>query len=667
VLADGKIVESGSPVDLSKGTGMYARFCEEQRLLSEVEGLELLGTERVGGGGDSHEDMSRPHEVRPEETDQSEIALRGFHEEGVLGKAFDGRLLRRIFEYLSSEQFWLWVAFGSVLATAVLALTRPLIAGSALDEAATSHKVGRLIGAGMLVSFLMVGEQIFSFVQGYFTQLAGSRAMMRLRSKLFRRLHELPIAFFDKQPIGRLTTRVTNDIDAISELFSSGILASMGDLLRLLGVVVIMLSVDLTLGGAAFASLPVVVGLVMILRRPMREAFRAIRTRTARMTSAFNEQITGMAVVQAFDQMERSEREFDVVNLAHRDAYLLSIRYESMQDAALETIASVSLAAMVLVYGASTSSFGTLLAFQLYLAQFFEPLSQLAQRYTLLQSAMAGAERVFGLLDEPGRDAPIVAHSDSVGPTAAPVPLINFTNVDFGYRPDMLVLRSLSFSVEAGEHIALVGPTGSGKSTVLALLLRLYEIERGDILLEGEDLRSISPKALRSRFAYVPQDPTLFPGNLLENIAGANEPNLDRARDVLEQIGVLEHFERRLSGLLSPVIGSGQALSAGERQLVAFARALYRDAPVLLLDEATASIDSDTEKRLQKALEVSLEKRTAIVIAHRLGTIRTADRILVLSHGRLVEQGTHRALVAQDGLYRRLVRLSSVREGVIID
>ena len=685
VLSEGKIVQSGKPEELAKVPGIYARFCEEQRLETEVtrlESAELAAEVHPSEPGSSKFDLSAKPGIAP---DRRERALREFHEEHALGKAFDGRLLTRLVGYLSAERKWLILALFAVLGTAALALSRPMIVRVAMDQALSTHAVGALVTAGFLVAGLMLIEQILGFAQAYLTQLAGTRAMAGLRLRLFELLQRLPIAFFDRQPVGRLTTRVTNDIDAISELFASGILSAMGDLVRLVGIFAIMLWVDAKLGVAAFAALPIVVLLVLVMRRPMRDSFRDIRTRTARMNSALNEQVSGMSVVQAFEQVGRCEREFDKVNREYRDAHLRSIRYESMQDAGLETIASISLAAMVLVFGSSQSSFGTLLAFQLFLSQFFEPLSQLAQRYTLLQSAMAGAERVFGLLDEKGRDAPVSrdaaqavaalshpVHQLGDAPIHGHVPglaktIVQFSDVGFAYHPGQPVLKAINFAIQEGEHVALLGPTGSGKSTVLSLLLRMYEIEQGRIELEGRSIKTIEPAELRRLFAFVPQEPLLFPGTLLSNIAGANLEDRERARDVLAQIGALDHFERRLGGLTAPIVGLGQSLSMGERQLVAFARALYRDAPILLLDEATASIDSDTESRLQTALEATLAKRTAIVIAHRMGTIKTADRVLVLSRGRLVEQGTHQELLVHNGLYRKLVMLSTMRETGTVD
>jgi ATP-binding cassette, subfamily B, multidrug efflux pump len=663
VLDSGRVVESGTPAELGQGTGLYRTFCEEQRLESELEAAtgEDESQPNSSAGGLASGTGGKSTAVTREQ------AMREFHEEAVLGNAFNLSLYRNLIRSLHSERSTLAVAAAAVVATALLGLVRPLFIRSAIDAAATQGNAEQLARLGLLVAFLAVGEQMLGFVQTYLTQLAGARALARLRARLFAFLHRLPIAFFDKQPVGRLTTRVTNDIDAIQEVFSSGILTSLGDLLRLLGIVVLMVSVDVRLSLSAFAALPLVAILVLLLRRPMRTAFRNIRSQTARMNSALSEQISGMAVVQAFDKMEACGREFDSINRAHRDAHLKAIRYEAMQDAALETLSSVALASMVFVFGATDASFGTLLAFQLYLTQFFEPLGQLTQRYTLLQSAMAGAERVFGLLARNERDAPTrptaaVGSADIVRLTRQDQ-AVELDRVEFSYNPQVPVLHRLSFAVRIGEHVALVGPTGSGKSTIASLLIRLYEPTAGRISVSGRSIHEMDVSALRRQFAFVPQEPYLFPGTLLSNIAGSNSVDRERARSVLERMGALEHFERRLGGLDAVVGMSASQHSVGERQLVAFARALYRDAPILLLDEATASIDSDTELRLQRALEASLSNRTAIVIAHRISTIRTADRILVLRQGRLVEEGTHRDLLQSDGLYRRLVALSTVRVG----
>lgn len=659
VLDAGRVVETGTPETLARSGGLYHRFCEEQRLESELDSLETRPELRSSRGAVRLIDTASDHSAGA----TRERSMREFHEEAVLASAFNWRLYRDLFEALRSERTLLSIAAVAVVATAGLGLLRPMFVRSAIDAAVLHSNATLLAKLGFIVALLAVGEQLLGFAQSYLTQLAGAKSLAGLRGRIFAFLHRLPIAFFDKQPVGRLTTRVTNDVDAIQELFSSGILASLGDLLRLIGIVALMLSINTTLAISAFATVPLVGLLVLVLRRPMRNAFREIRNQTARMNSALNEQISGMAVVQAFDKMERSSQQFDRINLAHRNAHLSAVRYESMQDAALETIASIALASMVFAFGGAGATFGTLMAFQLYLAQFFEPLSQLTQRYTLLQSAMAGAERVFGLLALPDRDAPSRREPPSrVASVSTKPPLaVRFEGVQFAYNPGVPVLHGLSFEVRSGEHVALVGPTGSGKSTIASLLTRLYEPQAGVISIFGQSATDMDVSELRRQFAVVPQDPSLFPGTLLSNIAGSDSADRARARAMLDRMGALEHFEKRLGGLDAIVSSAGNEYSVGERQLVAFARALYRDAPILLLDEATASIDSDTEDCLQRALDVSLVNRTAIVIAHRLSTIKSADRILVMQHGRLIEQGTHRELIQGDGLYRRLVALSSVR------
>lgn len=350
--------------------------------------------------------------------------------------------------------------------------------------------------------------------------------------------------------------------------------------------------------------------------------------------------------------------EFDAINRAYRDANVRAIKFEAMQDAAIEMISAVCLASVVVALGWEPVSFGMLVAFSAYITQFFEPISMLAQRYTLLQSAMAGAERVFGLLDTDELDARPMG--DPAPPGDAQL-AFEFEGVTFGYREGQPVLHDLSLLARRGEKIALVGPTGAGKSSIAALLLRLYEPEAGVVRVGGRDVRALSREELRRGFSVVPQDVFLFPGTLAENVAAGEEPDLGRVRAVLNRLGALELFEAREQGLATEVLEHGANFSVGERQLLAFARALYRDAPVLILDEATASIDSDTESRLQRALTELLRDRTALIIAHRLSTIRAADRIVVLQRGRVVEEGGHEALLARGGLYARLHALQFAR------
>lgn len=602
---------------------------------------------------------------RPEARSRAEQALKDFHEEGAFGRAYDGRLLRRIWQWVAPYQRLIWVALVATLLTAGSSLVRPLIIRYAMDEGVSHRNVDALVQGGLTLGLVLVVEQALVFAQVYALQVAGARAIADLRRGVFRFLHERRMAFFDSQPVGRLVTRVTNDTDVILELFASGVVGAVGDLVRLVGIVALMVSLEPRLAAITFAGLPPIALLLVVLRRYMREAFRDIRAKTARMNATMNEQVSGITVVQAFRREAATQQEFDQINIGYREANLRAIKYEAMQDAAIELVAAVCVASMLVYVGYSPVSFGTLVAFNVYVAQFFEPIGLLSQRYTLLQSAMAGAERVFALLDIDERDAPTPAAAAAPSAVLAPgsdgptPPLLSLSQVTFEYKPGTPVLSDISFNVTRGEKIALVGPTGSGKSTILSLLLRLYEVEQGAIQVEGKDVKTFPRDVLRRKFAVVPQDVFLFPGSLASNVAFSETPDLERVKEVLSRIGALDLFLRRAEGLEARVEERGANFSAGERQLIAFARALYRDAEILVLDEATASIDSDTEARLQNALGELVKSRTAIVIAHRLATIRAADRILVLRNGRIVEQGSHDQLIEQGGLYARLYSLQS--------
>jgi ATP-binding cassette subfamily B protein len=395
----------------------------------------------------------------------------------------------------------------------------------------------------------------------------------------------------------------------------------------------------------------------------MREAFRSIRGSTSRMNATTGEQVSGMTVIQAFGRQAAAAREFDEVNSDYRNANNSAIKWDAIQDAAIDTISAICMASIVLSLGYEAVSFGTLVAFAAYIKEFFDPISALAQRYTLLQSAMAGAERVFGLLDVREKDAPVrkeTAAADVSGDVA-----VGFEHVTFSYKEDTQVLGDVSFTVKRGEKIALVGPTGAGKTTVTALLLRLYDASEGVVRVNGRDVRGLERGELRRQFAVVPQDVFLFPGSVLQNLAlGSEAPDRARAEEALRRIGALDLFTRREGGLDALVEERGDNFSAGERQLIAFARAMYKDTPLLILDEATASIDSDTEARLSAALEVVMQGRTALVIAHRLSTIRAVDRIVVFHRGKVVEAGSHEELLAKGGVYARLYRLQYAQEAL---
>lgn len=599
---------------------------------------------------------------------RAEAALSRFHEESRLEQSYDVKNLGRIWPFVRPHARHLVLSISLLLLSSGLAMVRPLLMRAAFEGFEGAFPQGTLTRCGLILGAVLLSEQLIAFPQMYFMQLAGARAMADLRRHVFTFLHTRRLGFFDRTPVGRLVTRVTNDVDAINEMFASGALNAVGDLTRLVAIVVIMVSLDWKMSLIAFAALPVVALFVNWTRRRIRDAFREIRSKTARMNAYVNEQISGMAVVQAYAREESSAEEFDDINLAYRNANNRSIGYDASLDAVIEMISSVCIASVLWYVGVHTLSqkldFGTLVAFVAYIEMFFVPIRDLSARYTLLQSAMAGAERVFELLENQEEDAP--AQPQTSAPSALDdATAFELDDVSFEYKAGIPILRDVSIHAKRGEKIALVGATGAGKSTIASVLLRLYDVKSGTVRVFGKDVTSMARGDLRRNFAVVPQDVFLFPGTVATNIA-AGDVTPDRSKVVraLERIGALDLFESREGGLDAPVLERGNNFSAGERQLIAFARALYRDPPILVLDEATANVDSDTEARLQRALDAAMRGRTALIIAHRLSTIKAVDRIVVFHKGRVVEQGTHEALLAAGGLYARLHTLQFAKETV---
>lgn len=657
-------------------------------------------------------------EARPA-TGRANEKLRAFHEESAIGKAYDGRLLRRLWPFVRPHRKILALSLAALMVQTGLHLLQPLLMGDVVAHAA--RKDGdALLRTGVALAVLLVVVQLLTFLQTYTMQLAGARAMADLRSAVFDFYQRLTLRYFDRTPVGRLVTRSTNDVDAVGEVFSSGVLNAVGDLASLVGIVVMMLVLDWKLSLITFATLPVVGLIVDFVRKKSRAAYRDIRAKTARLNAFLGEQVTGISVVQAFAREASMAAEHDGINAPYRDANKRAVYYEAVLDAAIEMVSTLCLASILWWaglhrLGANAVDFALVVTFTQYVRQFFQPVSLLSNRYTVLQGAMAGAERVFGLLDEedvvpvdrvlaPGtRDADRSAGTNAIGDasdrrvedvagnssaqatqdeaaavgnSSTPARLVGnssvqaprdeavaLENVDFSYKPGVPVLHDVSLVAGRGERLALVGATGAGKSTVASLLLRLYEPESGSVRVLGRDVRTYPPQELRRLFSVVPQDVFLFSGTVLSNIAMTDAvPDRAKAEAALAKIGALELFSRREGGLDAKVDERGTNFSAGECQLLAFARAVYRDAPLLILDEATASIDSDTEARLQVALDAVMEGRTSIVIAHRLSTIRAADRIAVFHKGRVVEVGRHEELLARGGAYAALYRLQFAQE-----
>ncbi len=588
-------------------------------------------------------------------------AERAFHEEAAFSKSYDLALLARLWPFLAPYKLRFFAAMAMMPIASELLVAQPRVMQRIIDEGVARRDLAAVERGALTLAGLVVAEQILRVGLSYLLQVVGQRSMSDLRRHVFRFLQRQRMAFFDRQPVGRLVTRVTNDIDAFGEVFASGAVTAVGDFVTLARIVIAMLVFSPRLSLWTFAAVPPLLVAVELIRRRARESFRAIRAKTARLNSYLNEQVTGVAVVQAYGKEARCQAEFDEINLAYKAANLDSIRYDAMIYAIVEAFASVCVAVMLFVgaralgMGEPAASIGVMVAFVQYIHRFFEPLRDLSSKYTVMQSALSGAERVFSLLDQPEEDAP--GESRDVAPVEG-APAVEFRGVNFGYGGGRVALRDVSFTVPRGATTAIVGATGAGKTTVISLLQRLYEVDEGEILLDGVELRRIPRSALSRRMVVVPQDVVLFPGDLLSNIA-LGDPNPDEARvqRLLEDLGLNRVLGGRGGGLRMEIRDRGANLSVGERQLVALARALYRDPELLVLDEATSSMDSESEAAVQAAIATALKGRTAIVIAHRLSTIREAKEILVFHRGTAVERGSHDALLRAGGFYARLHRL----------
>jgi len=598
-----------------------------------------------------------------------EEALKRFHDEDQLERVYDFKMVLQLLPFLRSHRAYIGGSLILLVTMAGLGLVSPLVMRDALQRFEQPGGAAELTKYGFIVAGLMVVKQILAFPQMYWMQLAGARSMADLRRRVFKFLHTRSLGFFDRTPIGRLVTRVTNDVDAIGEMFSSGALNAVGDLIKLVAIVAIMLTLNWKLSLFAFAVLPFVALVVNWTRRRMRTAYRQVRAKTARINAFVNEQVSGIGVVQAYAREQATQREFDEINYVYRSANVRAIMLDATLDASIEMVGSICIASILWYIGFREMpglDFGTLFAFVVYIDMFFMPVRDLSARYTQIQSALAGAERVLQLLASEDDDTQGVAEDEK--PAGGDWPnddenvAFALDDVSFSYKVGTPVLGNIDLKAARGEIIAVVGPTGSGKSTVASLLLRLYSPQSGVVRVFGREVSELNRATLRRQFAVVPQDVFLFPGTIASNIA-AGAATIDRARveHVLAEIGALDLFERRADGLDTEVQERGGNFSAGERQLIAFARALYRNPPIMILDEPTANIDSDTEARMQRAMTVALKGRTALIIAHRLSTIRSADRIVCLHQGVIVEQGSHEELLQLDGVYARLHRLQATR------
>jgi ATP-binding cassette subfamily B protein len=605
-------------------------------------------------------------------------------EEEVLAKAYDSRLMRRLLGYLRPYAGYITLSLLFLFVYSALQVCGPLLTKIAVDRylvpvpkqittpidgyLATDRWTG-LTQVSLLYLGVLIGSFLSSFGQAYIMQYTGQRAMFDLRRELMSHLQRLDIAFFDRNPIGRLVTRVTTDVDVLNELFASGLVTILGDVLTLAFIIAIMFRLSPALTGIMLAAMPFVILTTLQFRRTVAHSYRRIRIAIARINAYLQEHVVGIAVLQLFNRERKSAEEFDVINRQHMDAYKNTITSYGWFYPIVEFLGMLALACII-AYGGwrveqHAMTLGVIVAFLQYGMRFFRPIQDLSEKYNILQSAMASSERVFKLLDTPPEILP-PASPRAVPATSAG---IAFDHVSFAYKDEDWVLRDVSFRIAPGETVAIVGHTGAGKTTMISLLLRFYDVRHGAIRIGGVDIRDVDPLELRRQFGVVLQDPYLFSGSIEDNIRlGTEGIAREDVEEAAEQVNLMDFIRALPDGFAQHIRERGSSLSTGQKQLISFARALAHQPRFLILDEATSSVDTDTECRVREALARMVEGRTSIIIAHRLSTIQRADRILVMHKGKLRESGNHQELLALRGIYWKLYQLQykdQERQGVV--
>jgi ATP-binding cassette subfamily B protein len=580
-------------------------------------------------------------------------------------KPYDSRLMKRLLRYLAPYKRLVAVSVLLLAIESLLELAPPFLTRMAIDrylapatDVALDARLGGLLTVVLVLLAALLGGFASSYLHGLIMSLVGQRVMFDMRMQIFRRLQSLDVAFFDRNPVGRLMTRLTNDVETLNELFTAGVVAIFLDIFTLLGILVVLLWLNWKLALITFTVLPLLYVCAHVFRIKARDSYRSVRIRLAALNTFLQENVTGMSVVQIFNRERGQFRRFSKLNRDLYDAHIQSVMAYAVFYPAVELLSAVAIA-LIIAFGGldvmtGAMTFGSLVAFIQYAQRFYRPISDLSEKYNILQSAMASSERIFGVLDREPRIVDPANH--------APIPdrpsEVVFDRVSFTYSTGDEVLHDVSFKVAAGEKVAIVGYTGAGKTTIISLLSRFYDVNQGRILIDGRDVREYRLHDLRRHIATVLQDVFLFSGSVAQNIHLGN-PDIhdDKIRDAARYINAERFIERLPAGYEENVGERGSSLSVGERQLLSFARALVYDPRILVLDEATSSVDTETEYLIQDALRKFMAHRTSIVIAHRLSTIRYVDRIIVLHKGRVIEEGTHAELLEKNGHYARLYEL----------
>ena len=620
--------------------------------------------------------------------------MASIHDEDVLGKAYDSRLMKRLLGYLRPYRLQVLVALVAIILKAGADVLGPYLTKVAIDKYLANRTASHswldrylssqpMTGIAQIAAIylgLLLASFLFEFTQTYIMQWAGQKVMFDLRAEIFRHLQRLHIAFYDRNPVGRLVTRVTSDVDALNEMFTAGVVSIFEDIFVLVGIVAIMLNMSWRLALITFAVLPIIAYATGKFRKAVRESYRRIRIAIAKINAYLQEHVTGIVVLQLFNREKRSYEKFEKINRTHMDAFKDAILAHAIYYPVVEVLSATAIACVIWFGGnqviRSTVSLGVLVAFMQYAQRFFRPIQDLSEKYNILQSAMASSERIFKLLDTKAEivspETPLVAE----GPGR-----IEFDHVWFAYRTMAQaaqeaaskgekvattaaaddydwVLRDVSFTVDPGDTVAFVGHTGAGKTTIISLLLRFYDVQRGAIRIDGVDIRDMELADLRRRCGVVLQDPFLFSGTVADNIRLGTRGIADSSiEDAAEQVNVADFIRTLPGGFGEAVKERGSTLSTGQKQLISFARALAHNPKVLILDEATSSVDTETEFRVRDALTRMVKGRTSIMIAHRLSTIQRANKIVVMHKGKVREIGSHQQLLANKGIYWKLYQL----------